>query len=463
MNRKEFYIIIFLLVILTSCSNGIKEGMILFTQVPAEFPVNDSTGLYQGPSRIVAMDMEKPEGSFRVITGDFYAARAPEISFEGTSMIFVARKSKNDHWQIWEMDLKKMNFRQITDLPLDCSDPVWLPGEKLAFSHSSGMKDLFSNSLYSCKSDGSDFKQITFDPYGYFTPAVLKDGRIVSVRRKSNYAEKEIVMVLRPDGTKNQVFYTAPEGNKVHCRMKEANDGKLVFVETDVHGSADIISIRYNRPLHSRENITGGSGFIFHDVFPGLSGRWLVSYKEPGKKQFSIAEFDPEKREIGKVIFDNSEFNSVEVVIVEKIDRPKKLPSEVDPGVKTGLLLCQDINHKTSGDFHLMSAAGRADRIEVIGIDSILGLVKVEDDGSFYLKVIADIPFRIRTLDIDGNVIDGPCDWIYLRPNERRGCIGCHEDPEEVPENRLPLSVKKAPVNIPVQIKIIKEKEILLE
>ena len=145
MNRKEFCIIIFLLVILTSCSNGIKEGMILFTQVPAEFPVNDSTGLYPGPSRIVALDIKKPEDSFMIITGDFYSARAPEISFDGSSMVFVARKSENDHWQIWEMELKKMNFRQVTDLPLDCSDPVWLPGEKLAFSHSSGMKILPQN------------------------------------------------------------------------------------------------------------------------------------------------------------------------------------------------------------------------------------------------------------------------------------------------------------------------------
>ena len=34
----------------------------------------------------------------------------------------------------------------------------------------------------------------------------------------------------------------------------------------------------------------------------------------------------------------------IEAVPVEEYERPKKLPSEVDPQVKTGLLLCQDIN-----------------------------------------------------------------------------------------------------------------------
>ncbi len=87
--------------------------------------------------------------------------------------------------------------------------------------------------------------------------------------------------------------------------------------------------------------------------------------------------------------------------------------------------------------------------MEVIGIDTTLGIVDVEKDGSVYLKIIADTPFQLQTLDETGKVVSGPSSWIYLRPNERRGCVGCHQGNERVPENRQPLSVLKAPVEIP--------------
>ena len=94
-----------------------------------------------------------------------------------------------------------------------------------------------------------------------------------------------------------------------------------------------------------------------------------------------------------------------------------------------------------------------------MGIDSLLGTVEVEKDGSFYLKVLADTPFRIRTFNETGQVVHGPGSWIYIRPNERRGCVGCHEDNEQVPENRQPLSVRKEPILIPIQKKEMQNSE----
>jgi hypothetical protein len=98
-----------------------------------------------------------------------------------------------------------------------------------------------------------------------------------------------------------------------------------------------------------------------------------------------------------------------------------------------------------------------------VGIDSTLGYVDVAADGSFYLKVMADKPFQIQKVDKDGHVLNSSCGWIWLRPNERRGCIGCHEDPENVPDNRVPLAVKKSPVIIPMHINKVVEKKVSLE
>jgi hypothetical protein len=163
------------------------------------------------------------------------------------------------------------------------------------------------------------------------------------------------------------------------------------------------------------------------------------------------------------MIYEDKDFSVTEAALAIPYERPKKLPSEVDMGVKTGLLLCQDINftgYQPSGE---EASIKMASMVEILGIDSTYGVVPVEKDGSFYLKILADTPFQIRTLDENGNTVSGPCSWLWLRPNERRGCVGCHEDPETVPRNRIPDAVKKDPYIIPVNLTGIREKTVELE
>jgi hypothetical protein len=189
----------------------------------------------------------------------------------------------------------------------------------------------------------------------------------------------------------------------------------------------------------------------------------LVSYRKSDSDYYALYDFDPEKGDLGQPLYSSTDNDILEAVAVEEHPRPRKLPSEVDPHVKTGLILCQDVNVLDPSVFMNKSLLKKVSKIEVLGINSSLGIVDVEKDGSFYLKAMADTPFRIQALDENEKVIYGPCDWIWLRPNERRGCVGCHEDHELVPENRIPFSVKKPPVIIPVHMKKIKEKTVELE
>jgi hypothetical protein len=90
----------------------------------------------------------------------------------------------------------------------------------------------------------------------------------------------------------------------------------------------------------------------------------------------------------------------------------------------------------SSASLRIRSATGR------------LGELPLEEDGSFYVEIPADTPVRLETLDAAGRVVRGPSAWIWVRPNERRGCIGCHEDRELAPENRVPLAVESPPVSL---------------
>jgi hypothetical protein len=272
-------------------------------------------------------------------------------------------------------------------------------------------------------------------------------------------------VILRPDGTKAELFYEGTDGSTLVSRAWETANGKIVFIESDKksQNNGNVISISYNRPLHTRENLTSEIKGDFNNVFPLPSGMMLVSYRPSETDRYALYEFDPVKKVLEKSVYRNADYDVLEAVLVRKYDRPKKLPSEVDKGVKTGLLLCQDLNISDTKTTGISSSHSKALRIEVIGIDSSLGIVQAEKDGSFYLKVMADKPFQFRTLDNKGNVLGKSCDWIWIRPNERRGCVGCHEDHETVPENRVPLAVKNPPVNIPVHIIKVKEKTVSLE
>ena len=56
----------------------------------------------------------------------------------------------------------------------------------------------------------------------------------------------------------------------------------------------------------------------------------------------------------------------------------------------------------------------------------ILGYAPIEPDGSFKLRVPADVPLALSVLDAKGRGIQTHLNWIQVRPGERRTCDGCH-------------------------------------
>ncbi|MEN8124664.1 MAG: hypothetical protein ABFR32_05980 [Bacteroidota bacterium] len=458
----------FSVVFFLSCKESSNEGMIVFTQVEGDIQkINYITGnswRYIPNSRIVALNSNKSGEKIKVLTEDYFSACSPDISYDGKFMLFAAQKKQNDIWQIWEMNLENLKIRQITSSSEDCFNPSYLPGKRMVFSKFTTIDNVKEGyALFTSNLDGSEINQITFNPHAYFASTVLQDGRILTISRQLFPEQKDgMFMVMRPDGTKQELFYKGLKGSEIHSRGWETNDGKVFFIETDNKDKegGDIISVNYNRPLHSRVNLSSGIEGDFYAVSPIQAGSLLVSYRSSDNDRYALYEFDEVNKTLGKVIYKDENYNILEAVVIKKKERPRKLPSDLNMSVNTGLLLCQDINFTDVQSVEDTSSISKAVRIEVMGIDTSLGIVDVEKDGSFYLKVLADTPFRIQTISEDGQVVNGPGSWIYLRPNERRGCVGCHEDHEQVPYNRQPLSVRKEPIILPKQLnKVHKEKD----
>ena len=89
---------------------------------------------------------------------------------------------------------------------------------------------------------------------------------------------------------------------------------------------------------------------------------------------------------------------------------------------------------------------GQTSKVQIIGLDNMIGETEVAEDGSFYLEITADQPVRFQTVNENGEIVRGPSSWLWVRPNERRGCVGCHEDREMAPQNVVPKAIEKAPV-----------------
>ncbi len=316
MNRKRESIVFYIImaigssgILFSSCKEKAMDGMIIFTQVP-EKPqdINFVTGnswRYIPQARIVALNTNKDEASLKVLTADYYSARSPEISADGQYLLFTAQKKQNDPWQIWEMNLASSKTRQVTSSLENCIDPAYLPGNRLVFSKSAVNDSLKAgHSLYTCNLDGSNIKRITFNPHTYFASTVLKDGRVLTISRQLFPARQDpVLMILRPDGTKMEMFYKGISGSTLLSGGWETMNGKILFIESDTNstGGGDVISINYNRPLHSRVNLTAGIAGDFNSVFPLQSGKLLVSYRKSEADRYALYEFDPDSKTVGLV------------------------------------------------------------------------------------------------------------------------------------------------------------------
>ncbi len=420
------------------------NGKVVFTKVPvktvSDEQLKSNDFKYASGMSIAIVEMTKNPEDIEILTKAFASARAPEISYDRKSMIFSGQKEAGDIWQIWQMVLNNNELKQVTHSDHNCTDPVWLPDGRVAYSKQiEGDKGLRYHALFSCYSDGSDEQQITFQPHEDVNAGMLNDGRLL-VNSKQVYPEVGApkYLAIHPDGTKAELFYPAIVGAKSMSKAWESVNRKLVFVE-----SGQLITIDFNRPLHSRKLIGNAGQGEFLSAFPVNNQHILVSVKKPTERTFGLQIVDLPEINKNNFYFNDASYHAVEPVIVMQRPVPKKLPSTVNLDKNSGTFVSMDADRSD-----IKIAHGVTSKIQVLGLDGIIGETAVEKDGSFYLEVGADQPVRFQTISAEGEVLRGPSSWMWVRPNEQRGCVGCHEDREMAPENTVPLAINNLPVSI---------------
>ena len=75
----------------------------------------------------------------------------------------------------------------------------------------------------------------------------------------------------------------------------------------------------------------------------------------------------------------------------------------------------------------------------------VLGTVPLAADGSFFIEAPADRLLQLQVLDSDRQVLGNQTFWMYARPGETRGCVGCHEPADSsTPSASVSLAVQRA-------------------
>ena len=419
-------------------------GGVVFTQLKPQATAYDG-------ARLVLL---APDGSLKVLAEDLYSAADPEVSFDGKRILFSGKRQASDHWQIFEMQADGSGIRQITREPADCRHPIYqsqfftldAPGVwyQTAFVRHDADG---SSALYSCRLDGSEVRRLTFNPYGDTDPSMLPDGRILFAgwqrgRLEPGHEVRLALFGINLDGTDYAVF-SADERARMKRMPCITTDRQVVFVEPanpgwDGEGMLGGVTLRRN--LHSYRKLTAVVQGLFHSPSPLHGGEILVARRASGAGTHGIWRFHPATKRMLPV-FDDPKRHEVQPKLLYPREEPDGRSSVVDEKEPNGRLYCLSV-YTTDLPNREWMPPGTVKRVRVIeGIPPrmdyrLLGEVNVEEDGSFNLQLPANTPFRLQTLDADGFALRTSA-WIWVRNRESRGCIGCHEDGELSPENRL--------------------------
>jgi hypothetical protein len=429
-------------------------------------------------SRIVLFDPSAPDAGLTDLTPGFSAAGRPDLSFDGSRILFVARRAPTDPLGVWELALDGGAPRRITDQPTNCTQAVYAssvytldanePADQIVFSTAAdhdGRSTPARAALYASRMDGSGVRRITFDPHGTGDPLLLGDGRLLYASvRPPGAGGGTALFTVHTDGTDVFVFADAHGPPAVRGMPCETDDDRVVYVESVAHaplGGGALVSVARTRSLHSRRVIATAAAGTYHSPSVLADGSLLVSYRDRESGTYGVYVLDSRTGDRMQKVFDSPDRDEVDAVEI----RPRRVPagrsSVVDERVDFGYLYCLGVHltdlvpvgairEGATKTLRVYRGPGAGVAGATSGTDgeAILGEVPVHEDGSFYLKVPARTPLRLETRAADGEALQTMQSWIWVMPSERRGCIGCHADRERTPPNRHVLALRERPREI---------------
>jgi hypothetical protein len=424
-----------------------------------------------------------PGGEVRVLTAAFESAADPDVSFDGRTILFAGRREAGEAWCVWEMNADGSDAHEITCGPGEARRPVYLPPmytlnptatdtwRQIAFvgtlpgeTNEVGVGP--HTALYACTREGTRLRRLTYSLSSDDDPTLLPDGRLVFASWQRHSLDRGrlgrvSLFAVQTDGVDLMIF-SGDEGRRVKHMPAYAGDRLVVFVEAErieADGSGSLAAVSLRRNLHSYRALSGPGDGPYRSPSTDPEGGVLVGWR-PGRGQgsYGIVHVDPRSGRRTPV-FDDPAWDDVEAKALSPRVVPDHRSSSVQDADPEGGFYGLDVSISDLGPG--VFPPGMARRLRVLeGMPlaagesapplaprRLLGEADLAPDGSFHVTVPANVPIQLQLLDEDGLALRS-CGWIWVRNHERRGCVGCHEDPERTPPNRFALALGTPPAQL---------------
>jgi len=451
---------------------------VVFVRAPRESvpALGDPAALrdpYPSGSEIVVWDAERPREPARLLSRGFIAAGAPRVSPDGTHVLFCGREAAGASWRIFEVPIEGGRARAVSPAEADATAAAYLPDDKIVFACDlEGGHDPRdggpATSLFTCRRDSSDLQRITFNPASDVDPTVLADGRVLYAAWQPPGVGRERggwgLMTVLNDGTGVASFYGSHESPEWKRRPREIGAAVFFAAAGATAQEQRLRSVAMRRPLKSLVRVGGEAGGAWRSADGWDDGRLLVSYRPPGGEDAG-ASFGLYLAAAGgagepQPLLDDPDLDELDAVAARPRAPARGHVSSVDPKADSGQLLCIDARlsdlapapHEGSSRaesllvYRAAAESGSPAVGPALNVPSeLLGRLPLREDGSVFFEVPADTPLRFVTIDAQERVLRDSQGWVWIRPWERRICIGCHEDRETAPPNRVPMALLDEP------------------
>ena len=265
-----------------------------------------NTGRFEGPGALKTVDLSTGRIT-TLVSVPYGIARDPELHFDGKRIVFSMRRTIEEDYHIWEVNIDGTGLRQLTSADnVSDFDPLYLPDDGIVFSstrepkYNQCSRDIGAN-LFRMEPDGANIHQIgknnLFDNHGTLTP----DGRILYARWEyvdRNFGDAHGVWTVNPDGTNQSIYWgnnTASPGAVYYPRLIPGTDQMLCVFgmhHNRLWGALAMVDRRQGLdgreavirtwPPEAIRRVRGGGGFACDDfiaVYPKYECPYPLSDK----------------------------------------------------------------------------------------------------------------------------------------------------------------------------------------
>ncbi|MBI5394870.1 MAG: HEAT repeat domain-containing protein [Verrucomicrobia bacterium] len=453
------------------------------------FPEHDLPTPMKVGRKLFALTPAKPGVMPRVLLDAGKGALgSPTVSFDGRWIYVSMALDSEPFYHIYKLPASGGKPQRLTDGPFHDIDPCELPDGRIVFTSTRiGTFEEYHNppsrSLFTMTAEGRDIQPLTHTFIFDNEPEVLADGRILFIRSDNFFDRGKVETLLHavhPDGSEGYTEFGLDLGPEYGGRLRAFHvgspapmpDGRVAYVSNT--------GIAVGQPGCRQEDLQN-IGVEAGDVAALPDGRLLctVPKKTPVEKTVKkqkrivqdysyekIAIVNPQaKRDEVVIVFDSTEEPLHSPVYLGARPKPpllaKKVSEEQSNNIgATGILFCQNCRftkNTAAGWQHVRAVrvlAGkgltmRSSHSYIVHAGSDvreLGTVPLAPDGSFAVEVPADTAIAFQAVDAEGRSELNEMSWTYVRPGEKRGCLGCHQSRQVgPPHSAAMLQAMKTP------------------